>query len=110
MERRHEVLTDELIPTKEEAKKRKYEEKSKTNLTPEKKKVVVEAKRDVVKEIRKMEKDSANMEISDVKKRVLKTRLDSLMNNQNLAKEDAELIHLAAERIRKNLGVLNKNQ
>ena len=110
LERRHEVLTDELIPTKEEAKKRKHEEKSKTNLTPEKKKVVVEAKRDVVKEIRKMEKDSANMEISDVKKRVLKTRLDSLMNNQNLAKEDAELIHLAAERIRKNLGVLNKNQ
>ena len=26
LERRHEVLTDELIPTKEEAKKRKYEE------------------------------------------------------------------------------------
>ena len=105
MERRHEVLTDELIPTKEEAKKRKYEEKSKTNLTPEKKKVVVEAKRDIVKEIRKIEKDSANKEISDVKKRVLKTRLDSLMNNDNFANEEAELIHLAAERIRKNLCV-----
>ena len=105
LDRKHEVLTDELIPTKEEAKKRKHEEKSKTNLTPEKKKVVVEAKRDIVKEIRKIEKDSANKEISDVKKRVLKTRLDSLMNNDNFANEEAELIHLAAERIRKNLCV-----
>ena len=64
----------------EEMKKRKHGNSS-TKLTPESKKVHVNENRQLLKELKRIEKDATKKDLTEVKKKVLKNRLDEFINS-----------------------------
>ena len=61
-------------------KKRKHGNSS-TKLTPESKKVHVNENRQLLKELKRIEKDATKKDLTEVKKKVLKNRLDEFINS-----------------------------
>lgn len=97
--------------TTEEAKKRKHGS-SATKLTPENKKVHVNEKPVLIKEIKKMEEEATKKDLTEVKKKVLKSRLETYLNSKKdeikRMSDDDQLEH---ERIESNIrSSLDKKQ
>ena len=78
--------------TTEDTKKRKYG--SATKQTPDKKKLHVNSNdnRELFKELKKMEKDISKKDLSEVKKRILKSRLEEYLvtNNEDIKRLQEE--------------------
>ena len=65
----------------EEGKKRKHGD-SATKVSPDKKKAHTDEKPDLVKEMKKMEEEATKKDLTSVKKKVLKSRLESHINTK----------------------------
>ena len=68
--------------TTAEKKKRKHET-SATKLTPESKKAHVNDEHQLLKELKKIEKEATKKDLSEVKKKVLKSRLDGFIHSND---------------------------
>ena len=104
-------MTDVKEGTTEEAKKRKHGS-SATKLTPENKKLHVNEKPVLIKEIKKMEEEATKKDLTEVKKKVLKSRLETHLNSKKdeikRMSDDDQLEH---ERIEANIrSSLDKKQ
>ena len=89
----------------EDGKKRKHDGISATKLTPESKKVHVNENQQLLKELEKIEKDATKKDLTGVKKKILKRRLDELITSKKevikrMQEDDRGVIEQTESRIR----------